>query len=141
MTGRVGSLSELLPSMMGVRVRCITSGSEEPKPSGGSCGSGEEPSVGIPLGGSFIEGRREGDEGALVFGDVGVTPGTGAPCTRPDNISLRRDRTAEVRSSRGSMTSAASRSIKSNWVKAILGGEKVWVINKHKLTSREAPAG
>jgi hypothetical protein len=106
---------------MGVGVRRIASGSEEPKPSGGSCGRGESP-AGVPLGGSFIEGRGVCDIGALRFGDEGVA---GSPCIRLDNILLRRVLIAEVRSSRGSMTSAVSRSIKSDWVRAILGGQEV----------------
>lgn len=106
---------------MGVRVRRIASGSEEPKPSGGSCGREESP-AGVPLGGSFIEGGVVCDVGASTF-EVEATPE--APCIRLDNIPLRRVRTAEVRSSRGSMVSAASRSIKSDCVKVILGGEGV----------------
>lgn len=110
----------LLVSTMGVRARRIASVSEESKPSGGSCGSGDNPFVGAPCGGSFVEGRGC-DEDALVFGDVPAA----SPCTLLNKISLRRDRTAEVRSSRGSMISAACRSIKSDCVRIIIGGE--WI--------------
>lgn len=106
---------------MGVRARRIISGSEESKPSGGSCGRDKAPTD-VPLGGSFIEARGVCDVGSLTFGEEEVV---GSPCRRLDNILLRRVLIAEVRSSRGSMTSAVSRSMKSDWARAILGGEEV----------------
>jgi hypothetical protein len=112
--GRLGSLSEPLPpSVMGVRARRVASeGSEEPVSIGGILGRGGDSSPDERLTGSSVEGRCDG--GALVCSGFKVALGDLGGSTRWVKIFMRRDRTTEVRSLRGSIPSAESRSRNSN---------------------------
>jgi hypothetical protein len=112
--GRLGSLSEPLPpSVMGVRTRRVASdGSERPVSIGGILGRGGDSSPDERLTGSSVEGRCDG--GALVCSGFKVALGDVGGSTRWVRIFMRRDRTTDVRSLRGSIPSADSRSRNSN---------------------------
>src|SRR6266566_3735793 len=93
---RLGSLSEALLSTMGVRARCVAPGPDEAKAMDGGRGREVNPSCGVPVAGSSVEGRGESAEDALEFGSLGATFGDERACIRRERTFKRRDRTAEV---------------------------------------------
>ena len=70
--GRLGSLSGAMLSTMGVRARCAASGPDEAKADGGR-GREVNPSRGVPVAGSSVEGRGGSVEDALEFDSLGGT--------------------------------------------------------------------
>ena len=70
---RLGSLSETLLSTMGVRVRCVASGPDEAKTMDGRRGGEVNPSCGVPVAGSSVEGRGGSVKDALGFDSLETT--------------------------------------------------------------------
>jgi hypothetical protein len=98
---------------MGVRERrIVSSGPTEPK---GSNGRVRDPSCVVPLAVSSEEESAAIVEGALEFDGPEAATVAEVGCRRRETMFRRRDRTTDVRSFRGSMTSADSRSKKSDW--------------------------
>ncbi len=71
--GRLGSLSEGLLSTIGVRARRVASGPDEAKARDGGRGREVNPSCGVPVAGSSVEGRGGSVEGALELDSFGAT--------------------------------------------------------------------
>jgi len=90
---RLGSLSA---STMGVRARCVASGPDEAKPWDGRRGREVNPSRGVPVTDSPVEGRGGSVEDVLEFGSLGGTFGDERACILRERMFKRRDRTAEV---------------------------------------------
>jgi hypothetical protein len=70
---RLGSLSDVMASAIGVRARCVASGPDEAKPRDGTRGREVDPFCGVPVIGSSVEGRGGSAEGALEFDSLGAT--------------------------------------------------------------------
>ena len=111
---RLGSLSWPLPSTMGVRARRCDSDPDEPKPRDGRRGREVVPSCGIPVAGPSVEEREVNVGGTLGFDSLEFALGGEGACIRRERMLKREDRTTDVRSFRGSMVSAVSRSKKSD---------------------------
>lgn len=90
---RLGSLST---STMGVRARGVAPGPDEAKARDGGRGRDVNPSCGVPVAGSSVEGRGGSVEDPLEFGSLGAMFGDERACIRRESMFKRRDRTAEV---------------------------------------------
>lgn len=105
---RLGSLSWPLPSTMGVRARRCDSDPDEPKPRDERRGREGVPSCAVA--GPSAEEREVNVGGALGFDSLEFALGGERACIRRERMLKREDRTTDVRSFRGSIVSAVSRS-------------------------------